>query len=242
MDEIKLLRGDDLRINDKLVFKHLTINQVIDFTDENGEENYFSLINLFIVRPYEMMDILYDSGIDYEEMTEYELFISLFRSGKYDEFLKLLIGDLNFTVCAKTDTNEIVLYDSINDVMIDEKTYYQIREFIIKIHHIHLKEIYKAGNETIKKFRINQKRKERKKHQNEKFQSQLLNLVTAITVGTNGSVTFFNVWDMPIYPAFTALNTTLKLQNYSNTMFGVYTGNISLKDVPKDTLDWTSNK
>lgn len=242
MEDIKLLRGDDLVINDALVFKHLTINNVVDFTEINGEENYFSIINLFIVRPYEMMDILYDSGIDYEEMTEYELFISLFRTGTYNEFLQLLIGNLEFKVCADTEKNEIVLYDSLNDVIIDEKIYYQIKEFIMKIHHIHLKETYKAGNETIKKFRIKQKRAERKKHQNDKFKSQLLDLVTAIMVGTNGAVTYFNVWDMPIYPAFTALNTTLKLQNFSNTMLGVYTGNISLRDVPKETLDWTSNE
>lgn len=241
MDEIKLLRGDDFVINDKLKIRHLTVNEIIDFAPENGEERYFSLVNLFIVRPYDLMDKLDEIGLDYEEVSEYELFIKLFCTGMYDEDLKLLIGDYNFMPYINKETNTIILYDAENDVRIDEEIYYQIRDCFLKMHHINLKPVRKAGNMAIKKYRIKQKRKEREKQKNEKYKSQLLELVSAIMVGTNGSVTFFNVWDMPIYSAYTALYLTLKLQNYSNTMIGVYTGNISFKDVPKEVLDWTNS-
>lgn len=242
MNETKLLRGDNVIINDKITIKHLTVNQILDFANsENGEERYFSLINLFILRPYDLMDKLDDIGTDYETITEYELFISLFRTGQYSEDLKFLIGDYNFKATLKTDTNEVVLYDKDNLAIIDEKTYLEIKKYLSKMHYINIPILPKAGNKAIKKFRIDKKRKERKKQENKGFQSQLFNLTSSITVGTNGSVTFFNVWDMPIFSAYTALMKTLKLQNYMNTMTGIYTGNISFKDVSKDTLDWTVN-
>lgn len=240
MNEVRLLRGDDLVINDKITIKHLTVNQIVDFANlENGEERYFALINLFLLRPYDLMDKLDDIGVDYETMTEYELFISLFRTGQYDNDIKLLIGDYNFKATSRTDTNEVFLYDKDKLVMINEDVYLSIKKYLSKMHYINLPTLPKAGNKAIKKYRIDKKRKERKNQENKEFHSQLFDLVSSIMVGTDGSVTFFNVWDMPIYSAYTALIKTLKLQNYMNTMFGIYTGNISSKDVSKDTLNWT---
>lgn len=240
MEEIKLLRGDDLKINEKLTLRHLTINEIIDFTEEHGEENYFSLVNLFIMRPYDLMDKLDDVGIDYESISEYDLFIMLYKTGEYDENLKLLSG-CDFKVAIDNVAEKLVLYDEEKRVVIDEEAYIKIKQYMLKIHHINLKPQYKAGNETIKKFRIAQKRRQRKAQKNEPYKSQLFDLVSSIVIGSNGAITFSDVWDLPIYTAFTALMKTLKIQNYSHTMLGVYTGNISLKDVPKDTLDWTSS-
>lgn len=241
MDKIKLLRGDDLVIKNSFTVKQLTVNQIIDFTEENGEENYFSLINLFLLRPFDIMDKLDDEGIDYETLTNYDLFIILYKTGKYNEHLKILIGQYNFKIYQDSDNNEVVLYDKDTDTYIDKVIYNSIREYLCLIHHIKLNPVLKAGHDEIKKFRINKKRKEHKKNEDSKFQSQLFDLVSSIIVGSNGSVTFFNIWNMPIYSAYTTLIKVLKLQNYSNTMFGIYTGNISSNDVSMNTLDWTTN-
>ena len=92
IEEIKLLRGDSYKINDKLTIKHPTIKEIVEY----GEENYFRLINLFCLKPYDLIVQLYDAGVDYADMTNYDLFLLLYIIDFYKEDIKWLIGDYEF--------------------------------------------------------------------------------------------------------------------------------------------------
>lgn len=247
MNKTRLFRGDGLKIkNDVCEYevKHLTVNQIIDFGGEdldNGEDLYFDLVNLFIIRAFDIMDILDDMGRDYETTSDFEVFLMLFGNGGYDKAFELMFGDTFHLFICEEDFNESVLVSIEKNIHIDKEAYEKIKEFFLAIHCITLAPVYKAGNNAIKKYRINKKRKERKKQQEEpKETSQLYEIVSSILVGGSGSISYYDIWDMPIYTANALLTKTLKFQNYQNTMTGVYSGSVSMKDVSKDVLNWTS--
>lgn len=92
MDEMKyLVFGDDFVTSNGIVVHNPTISEINDF----GVFNYLALVNLIIMRPYDDMVNLWEQGIDYEEVSDYEMFVRNVL-GLDQSISKLFFGDLNF--------------------------------------------------------------------------------------------------------------------------------------------------
>ena len=76
-----LQSGFDLKITDTISCKHPTISEVLAIDEENlglhSEEQYYSMVNLFLTDPYSYMVYLDDLGIDYEKSNSFEVFVLL---------------------------------------------------------------------------------------------------------------------------------------------------------------------
>ena len=72
-----LLRISDYEINDKISVHVPTVNEIFDF----GDQKYYSIVQTLIATPFDLMVELDDIGIDYESITNYQLF--LFDDGVY---------------------------------------------------------------------------------------------------------------------------------------------------------------
>lgn len=230
IDDLFLLSGEDYKINEKLKVRHPTIRDILYI----GERKYWEYINLFCLKPYDLMVQLHDLGIDYADVTDYDLFLLLYR--EYKDALKWLIGYDEFEMKLNTVNNERVLYDSENDVLIDRLIYEQISSFIRAINLISDKNEFNPGDETAKKMLIKQKRKEldRIKGKEQSFKSILGNQVSSVLLHKS------NVFDMPIYELNNMIFRLRKRDNYTNLMFGIYTGNIDTKDIDMEDIDWMS--
>lgn len=90
LDELRLLSGEDYKVNDKIKILHPTLGQIKDF----GEQKYFSIISNLIAIPSDMKSILWDIGIDYEEISEFELFAQLSKSFDVED-TRIILGDVN---------------------------------------------------------------------------------------------------------------------------------------------------
>lgn len=74
-DELQAYFGEDYVVTDKIRVHSPTLGDVIKY----GERRYYSLLYLLTAIPSDMKSYLFDAGIDYEEISDFDLFCSLTR-------------------------------------------------------------------------------------------------------------------------------------------------------------------
>lgn len=90
-DKLSLYRGLDLHINEDIVIHQPSLGEICDF----GEHNYYSVVQTITSIPSDMKSQLDDIGVDYEKISDFELFILLIKTLNKED-TKLIFGDLDF--------------------------------------------------------------------------------------------------------------------------------------------------
>lgn len=72
-DELQLYRGRDIQITNKIIITQPTLGQIEEF----GERKYFSAVHTLTSVGADLKWQLWDMGIDYTEISDYDLFIKL---------------------------------------------------------------------------------------------------------------------------------------------------------------------
>lgn len=120
MNKLKLLLTGSYNINDKIRVTLPKIGEINDY----GEEKYFKLISNLVSIPSEMKSTLWDSGIDYEKLSDLEMFYILTRNLKPDDTKIILneeidLSSMNLFHNAKTDllmmSESTTLYEAIKE-------------------------------------------------------------------------------------------------------------------------------
>lgn len=167
-DKLKMFFGEPLKINDYITINQPTIGEIL----ETGEKHVFSTVVAFTGNTTLYRLQLWDIGIDWNKITNWELFCMLVSSLSLDD-TRIFFGDLDFTKFkiytkngtepyppdAEVDDNgeklldwekkpEQVLYDEENDYIIDELLYLQIREYMRAVFDQHPKEEFARGKYT----------------------------------------------------------------------------------------------
>lgn len=127
-DELRMYYGMDYQINDKITIHVPTIGEIIEF----GEKNIYSAISPFVGNPTSYRLQLWDMGIDWNKISDFELFMMLIQGLKL-EYTRLIFNEVDFSKLrpySKVDTGEVILYDPEQDIEINEYTYMHIREYI----------------------------------------------------------------------------------------------------------------
>ena len=72
LDEAKhCIAGRTYYVNQYIKIYSPEVYEVIDF----GEDNYYRVLNLFVRKPYDIAVELDDNGIDYQSITDWDLFV-----------------------------------------------------------------------------------------------------------------------------------------------------------------------
>ena len=238
IDELRLLRGDDFVVGDKIKIHHPTLAEI----SEMGESEYYSAVSTICATPSDYKAILYDNfGVDWEEIEEYEFFLMMWGSLRRSD-IELLLPNIEpekFEVVQKTDTNEIGLYNKTADIFIDKKTYEEMVGYIRKIHNI-TKRVDKAGNESTKKYLLKKARRESKRASKE-YQSVLAPMISSMVNSPEFKYDHRTVWSLNIYQFMDSVRRIQKIKDVNNIMFGIYSGNVDSKKISRDTLNWLGN-
>ena len=107
-DELRIYRGEDFIVSDNITIHQPTLDEICNY----GESNYFSMIYTLVSTPQSMKVQLWDMGIDYTEITPYELFYSMIYKILSKEQTKLIFGDLDFQkfkLYKRNDNDEVYL-------------------------------------------------------------------------------------------------------------------------------------
>ena len=246
MDNLDLLLGKPLVLGN-LTVRHPKISDVIEL----GESFVFSAINIFTLKPSDLMVELYDSGIDYRNTKPYDVFILLCgetldrgddgeirwnRDSQVSKQLGWLTGIEDFML--SSDGENLFLTSPSTGAKIDIGVYTQIRKYFMDMNNRSEKETYNPGTDTTMKFLIEQERKKRKREEKRGHKSYLAPQISSLVWASGRS--FEDVYNLYLYQFFDGLLRINKIKSYDNVCFGYYAGNIETSSFNKvkESLNW----
>ena len=246
MDNLDLLLGKPLVLGN-LTVRHPKISDVIEL----GESFVFSAINIFTLKPSDLMVELYDSGIHYRNTKPYDVFILLCgetldrgddgeirwnRDSQVSKQLGWLTGIEDFML--SSDGENLFLTSPSTGAKIDIGVYTQIRKYFMDMNNRSEKETYNPGNDTTMKFLIEQERKKRKREEKRGHKSYLAPQISSLVWASGRS--FEDVYNLYLYQFFDGLLRINKIKSYDNVCFGYYSGNIETSSFNKvkESLNW----
>ena len=238
MTTINLLYKSQYDINDHIHIMIPTVGQVID-----QEDNYYGLVSALTAMPIDLMVQLDDIGIDFSQITDYDLFLRLFHDLKQED-TSLIFGDLDlsqFELAVNEENGNVVLVDAVHEIVIDRAIQGQIAETLRKIHHLE-KNMKRPANKEALDFMLQRARVKMRRQRNRKSVSHLESLIIALVNTEQYKYNFAETLDLTIYQFNESVQQIIHKIDYNNRMYGVYTGNISAKDLSQDDLNWLIHK
>lgn len=234
-----LLRVSDYKINDKISVHVPTIDEIFDF----GDQKYYSMAQTLIATPFELMVELDDIGIDYETITDYQLFILMMESiAAQEEDTTILFRGLdlkNFQEAVNTQNNERVLWDRKNDIVIDQMIALEICNAIRKIHFWDAP-IGRAGNVEAKRYLIERNRKKKQRLAKKPYKSFLESMIVSLVNTEEFPYNYETVMGISIYKLNASWRQIQKKKHWEQTMNGVYFGTVDTTKINLEKINWLS--
>ena len=234
VDDLKLYIGDDYVINDQIKVLQPTIRQIAEF----GERDFFSVVHTVCAISSDMKSQLWDMGLDWMEVDDFELFMMLSQTLTPDKTC-LLFGDLDFSKLKPFNhpyvEGEVILANREAGILIDKMIYLRIVSYLRKAFNITPK-VEKAANKMTKKILIEEDKKRLELNKDKPFKSFLLPLISSVKV--KQCYTKEYVLNMG-YVEF--MNDVARLQvinNADHLLSACYAGTIDMKKIDKAELNW----
>lgn len=255
IDPLKLYFREPYKVKDKIIINQPTIQDIIDY----GEREFYTMLRIFIENTTMCRVQLWDLGIDWNKISDYQLFVG-FVPMLQPEQTKVLFGDLNFTLLKpwprqipnpKFDENkeeddeknpkeitEIILYDPVNDIELNEADYLQIALCLRTMFGFFPKDekVLSFKKDVIEQERANMKRAAEKNK--DKSSSTLLPLISSCVNHPGFKYKIEELKDIGIC-AF--MDSVQRLQIYESTtalLKGAYSGFIDTKDIKPEQFNF----
>lgn len=179
IDRLALYFRQDYVLDDKIIIHQPTIGDILEI----GEKEFFSTLKIFTTNTTEYRLPLWKMGIDWNKMSDFDLFITLASELKPNRTTKLLFGDIDFSsfvgkkFLTENGEKESLFYNYEEKIMFDEEKYLNMREYLRCMFNIHPK-VEKVKGKEGKELVIweeTQKLKNKKENEND---STMLSLVS----------------------------------------------------------------
>ena len=234
LDMLRLYFGDDYVVNDKIVIRQPTIGEIVEY----GEQEYFSMAHLISSISSDFKPELTDMGLDYEKITDIEMFYIATRNMTVDQ-TRILFGELDFSKLKMFEQpNEtLLLYDAESEVKIDFHVHAIMMQYVTRLHGIVKKPEF-AANKGTKEFMIEIDRQKKKRQAKKPFESILLPLISAMCNSAGFKYKLNEVRDMKMFEFFDSVQRIGVIQSSQALLQGGYSGMADLSKVPKDSFNW----
>ena len=268
VDDLKIYRGSDIRITDKIVVTQPTIDQIIEF----GEKRYFSTVHTLTGVGADFKWQLWDYfGIDYTQIDDFELFkkmiCGLLSSKKkiykelkehpeqYEEHtnkmteedwndllfnpISLVLKDIDFA-----DFEECESSKDPETILYDKEHDITIDRFVYArmidaVRKIHG---FKRNNEIpaneITKMDLIEDARDEAMMASRKEYKSVLKPLISALAVKTGQLGSDSIWNTKINMFFDAIKRINKIQDATLLLQGAYSGFASLKGIDKTRLDW----
>lgn len=236
-DELLIYRGKDYNLAPGITIHQPTLNEICDY----GERAYWSMIYTLTSTGADLKFQLDDMGIDYTTISDFKLFYSLLAPPYHSSKTSIITGDLelsDFELFQKNSSEEIVMYDSKRDILIDEQIYLKFAEILRNMHGLK-RNAQIPANEATKQILIEDAREEYELGKDKPYVSQLKNLVSAMVNCQGFKYSHSQVWDMKINAFLDSVKRISKIKNAEMLLQSGYSGfGINLKEIPNSQLNW----
>ena len=228
IDQLKLFRGEGYKINDKILIRQPTLEEIVDF----GEQRYFGLVRTICSTPADRKVEIWDKlHVFWEKIDEYDLFISLFQTLQKSE-VSILFGDMDFTTFklgTQTGLPDLVLKNK-DRVVIDRAIHKLMTDYLRQIHKLK-KNVDTGFNDATRKIMIEDDRDEMALQMQKPFQSLLLPLISSLTNCPEFKYRWDDVWTLPIGVFMDSVERVQKHKSYNFVMQGIYSGCVDKKEL-----------
>jgi len=237
-NDLQLFFGDDYSINQFISVRHPKLDDIIRL----GENEYYSIVYAFTSIPSDLKPQLWDIGICWEEISDFELFMMLTKNMPI-ESTRVFFGDnVDFTrfKVGQNQNGEPIMcqYDSNgNLIVIDESIYLRIATFLRKIHGITPK-IEKAGSKIVRQLLIEDDRRKLEKQKKENKGSNLVPIVSALINSPEFKYGLDEIRKMPMYAFMDAVARVQIIRSTTALLHGSYSGMIDASKISKKEFNW----
>lgn len=234
-DILRMYLGDDFQINSKITVHQPSIQEIADW----GERRYFQMVNTLCAIPSDMKSMLYDVGIDWEEITDFEFFIMLTRHYPQSE-TSILFGDLDLSkmkICQNTENQQMVLYDVDNDIQIDMYCYQYMIEYIRRMHNI-TPSVEHAYNKRTKLALIEFERSQIAERNKNAPSSILQPMISALVNSSGFKYKINELRELKIMQFMDAVQRVQIIMSTEALMHGMYSGMVDTKHIDKKEFNW----
>lgn len=219
----------------------------------NSDITFYQTLNIWVANTTSYRLMLWDNGIDWNKISDYELFLFLFKNG--DPLVnKLLFGEDNnfdnfeifqWTHVEKDENDEdvekkeTVLYNAENEIVISEKDYSLISDYLRAAFNIYPK-VEKAKGRATKEAIIDEERmnlRAKKKDEDDEG-STLLPLISSCI---NHPGFKYNMQQLKDVNMVQFMDSVYRLQIYENTVAllrGSMSGFVDTSKINKDEFNF----
>ena len=236
IDELKLYRGDDYVINDKIVIRQPLIGEIVDY----GEKQYFRMIQGLCSTPSDMMVELTEMGYDFVTMDDFELFKMISPTFKKEQ-TSILLGGLDLSSLELYDdlnNGDVVLYNEESKIKIDKLIYQKIVDFIRLIHGMKANHDVPA-TKNARKVMIELAKQDALIAAKKPYKSNLRNLISGMVNSGMLQYNLQEVFDLTIYQFMDSVHRVQAIKQADAMLHGIYGGMVdATKLTNKDELNW----
>ena len=259
-DELKMYFGEPYLVTDKIQILQPTLGDIIEF----GDTKFYSIVSTLCANTTSLRLQLWDMGIDWTKISDYELFMQLIRGFTPNDTF-LIFGNLNLSwfkpyVKQYSDNEEksIVLVNvprdkdgnelpvNLNDaIIIDELVYLKIVDYLRCMFDIHPKEERNVKGKVTKQWIIDEERmnieaeKIRNKGKEPRKKSFLYPLISSMV---NHPGFKYKKNELKEVGIVEFMDSVKRLQTYESVMAlmsGMYSGMLDTKKLNlKEELNW----
>lgn len=230
--DLELLAGMPIKIQEGIYIHQFTIKEIIK---EIGTSKYNQCLSLLLIDEDYIEEVL-----DRDDL-EIPPYIFIIQNCIHNiEFQQLICNAYEvFLKCEVVFDDEYGLVFMTKDnqpVALDEGLYKNIQRILRKSNCIPEPEKYSPANEKAKEFIKKLKRNKRMAKKNIKSEFTLADIISGIKWKSGES--YSNVFNLTMYQLYDGLSRLQIIDNYDNTMLGVYTGSIKVKNNDAKEINW----
>ena len=243
-DRLKLYFGEPFTIpcrHGEITVLSPTIGDIIAL----GESKFYSTLNLFVANTTSYRLFLWDLQLDWNEVSDFELFCMIFKNIDSDAS-KLLFGDLDFSLFepkvlnVDETTKKLVLVNAEQNVEIDEDVYQQIHQYFQLMFNMHPEELLTEEKRMkdwwIAKDRREQERKAKRRADEKQYSIQPI--VSALVNHPGFKYKLHELREVGVAEFYDSVKR-LQIYEQSNALLhGIYGGMISSKDIEPESYNF----
>lgn len=259
-NDLSVYRGRDYIINDFITIHQPTLGEIEMF----GEEEYWSTVYSICATPTDMKWQLHLIGEDWNQVSDYELFLMMYRS-LTKESTSLIFGDLDFNeyeldinpvngdMCLiKYKQDESNKESNIKKILfgskekkdreivnvIDRSIYEQIVSYLRTSHKLK-KNVERAMTETTRLVLLEEAEENFNMAKNKPYKSQLVNLISTFTTMEGSGYNHNTIWDLKINAFMIALESIQHNKSVDRLLQSGYSGfGVDLSKINKKELNY----
>ena len=236
-----LYLGEDFKVDEQFIIHQPKIQEIFNI----GESEFFSTLNIFIGNTTMYRLPLWKQGIDWNKISDFELFIMLLSGLEPNKTTQLLFGDIDFTqfkhgvIPQKNaeDNDKIIIFDLAQNLIIDEDMYLFMREGLRYMFNIYPKTEFAKGK-TTKEWIIGEEKDKIKAQEGKPSKDFLLPLISFCVNHPGFKYKTSELKEVGIVEFMDSVKQLQHNENVIALLHGVNSGFVDASKIPQERFNF----